>query len=230
MKNLLFFMCLLLSYSLFAQKDLSETRKIKLYLTGGMGVSYYRYNVKFFNQKIHGKYYRFASPNFRIGLMASKPISEKLALNAGLRVGLSMKRETLYEESRRTRMVRPYTFFNLDDGVSSANLYCIEIPMALQYTKGKTKIAIGGLYRYFISGVPVGTVGPVGFNYGSDLGITSSLSYEINDKIGIGLEYYVGSKVFARGLVHNDFGELIFYEARNRLAHITLGYKLKSRK
>ena len=71
---LILFVFLLLSSTSISSKAQIEVKdnpkNFKLYLTEGLGVSYFKYDVRNFNHKIHGQSYRFVAPNIRIGIAA----------------------------------------------------------------------------------------------------------------------------------------------------------------
>ncbi len=96
---LILFVFLLLSSTSISSKAQIEVKdnpkNFKLYLTEGLGVSYFKYDVRNFNHKIHGQSYRFVAPNIRIGIAAEKPVSKRLSLKTGLRIGMRIKRTSL---------------------------------------------------------------------------------------------------------------------------------------
>ena len=195
-----------------------SSKKIKLSLTGGLGVSYFRYDVRNLNQKIHNQSYRFGAPNIRMGIAADKPISKRLSLKTGLRIGMRIKRTSLYDE-QDLYLRYPYSFLDMDEKVSSSNSSFVEIPLGLQWTKKKIKIGISALYRDFA--VFTDARDPM------DFGIVPSFLYMFNDKFSIGFEYFVGYNEIGKYSVHDDFGKFIYFDYSNRFAQLTIEYRLK---
>ncbi len=212
-------LCFLVSIGGKAQTESAHnSRKIRLYTTGGFGVSYFKYDVRKFNHKIHGQSYRFAAPNIRIGIAAEKSISKSLSLKTGLRVGIRIKRTSLYDE-QDLYFRYPYSFLDMDEIVSSSNSSFVEIPVGLQWTRKKIKIGISVISRGFA--VFTDARDP------TDFGIVPSLLYTLNDKVSIGLEYFVGYNEFGRYSVHDDFGKFIYFDYSNRFAQLTVEFRLK---
>lgn len=212
-------LCFLVSINGMAQVDSNDSpRKVKLYATGGLGVSYFKYDVRNLNQKIHNQSYRFVAPNIRIGIAADKPISKNLSLKIGLRIGLRIKRTSLYDE-QDYYLVYPYSFLDINEIVSSSNSSFVEIPLGLQWTKKNVKIGLSAIYRDFA--VFTDARDPM------DFGIVPSLFYMLNDKFSIGFEYFVGYNEIGRYVVHDDFGKFIYFDYSNRFAQLTIEYRLK---
>lgn len=225
MKREIVIASLLLLFPLISYTQKEEDinpRKIKFYLTSGLGISYFHYDVRNLNQKINGRTHAFAAPNFRIGLTVDKPILINLYLRAGLRFGVRIKRDPLYEDFRITGIVYPYTFFYLDERVSGSNAYFVEIPIGLQYAKGRVKIGVEAVYRDFA--VFADANDPIEF------GILPSISYAMTSKANICLEYYIGFREVIRDVLHDDFGRDIYYTATSRFAQVKVEYKLTRKK
>ena len=216
--SILTVVCLLASISSKAQSEVRDSsKKIKISLTGGLGVSYFKYDVRNLNRKIHNQSYRFTAPNIRMGIAVDKPVSKRLSLKTGLRIGMRIKRTSLYDE-QDLYLRYPYSFLDMDEKVSSSNSSFVEIPFGLQWTKKKIKIGISAIYRDFA--VFTDARDPM------DFGIVPSVLYTLNDKVIIGLEYFVGYNEFGRYSVHDDFGKFIYFDYSNRFAQLTIEYKL----
>lgn len=202
-----------------AQSEVNDTsKKIKLSLTEGIGVSYFMYDVRNLNQKIHNQSYRFVTPNIRIGIAVEKPISKRLSIKTGLRIGMRIKRTSLYDE-QDYYLVRPYSFLDMDEKVSSSNSSFVEIPLGLQWTKKNIKIGLSAIYRDFA--VFTDARDPM------DFGIVPSFLYMFNDRISIGFEYFVGYNEIGKYSVHDDSGKYIYFDYSNRFAQLTIEYRLR---
>ncbi len=229
MKNFILFILstLLFSNISFAQNEPEKKReKIKLYYTGGAGVSYFHYDVRNLNKLIHGRSYKFMAPSFRMGMLAEIPIYRNFSITTGLRVGVRLKRESIYEVSRQRGLIYPYTFDYLDEEVSDFNSYSVEIPFGVQYSKGKIKVGVAGIYRdqgvNFDLGAELSNRGEI-----DDIGLVPSVSYAFNKNIAVGLEYYFGKMMPRFNSVHNDNGQDIYYGFSTRMAQFTIRYKMR---
>ncbi len=200
-------------------QEKENSKKIKLSWMEGLGVSYFHYNVKALNHKINNKSYRFETPNLRIGIVAEVPISQKISIKTGVRIGLRIKRTSIYEDYKLGGTVGSYTFTYLDERVSHSNSSFVEIPVGLQYNASKIKFGISAIYRDFA--IFTDALDPM------DFGILPNVSVAINNKISIGVEYYFSSYAVSEGIVHDNSGKNINYKSTNRFAQITMEYKLK---
>lgn len=219
--SILIVLSLLASISSRAQSGVNDrSKKIKLNVTGGLGVSYFKYDVRNLNKKIHNQSYRFAAPNIRIGIAADKPISKRLSLKTGLRIGVRIKRTSLYDE-QDYYLVYPYSFLDMNEKVSSSNSSFVEIPLGLQWTDKKIKIGLSAIYRDFA--VFTDARDPM------DFGIVPSFLYIFNDKLSIGFEYFVGYNEIGKYSVHDDFGKYIYFDYSNRFAQLMIEYRLKKK-
>lgn len=202
-----------------AQSEVNDnSKKIKLSLTGGLGVSYFKYDVRKFNHKINGQSYRFAAPNIRIGFAAQKSVSKRLSIKTGLRIGMRIKRTSLYDE-QDYYLVRPYSFLDMNEKVSLSSSSFVEIPLGLQWTKKNVKIGLSAIYRDFA--VFTDARDP------TDFGIVPSFLYMFNDRISIGFEYFVGYNKIGKYSVHDDSGKYIYFDYSNRFAQLTIEYRLR---
>ncbi len=217
-KGILLFFALLLSN--LAQSQEQSDRESRLYLTTGLGISHFRFNNRVFNQRIHGKYYRFPSLNLRIGFVYEKNLTERLSLTTGLRLGLRVRRSTIYGHLRQPSgvpaMDEPFTFWELDDLNMQRKDYLVEVPLGIQWKLKDVDWGVSGIARTFYT------------YYHLDYGLLFSARFPVNKQINLRAEYYVAVPwAFNADLtVHNDFGQQIIYRVKNRFGQITLEYRL----
>ena len=199
----------------------NNSKNIKLSITAGAGVSYFHYDVRNFNHKIHGQRYQFEAPNFRFGLLADQPTLKNVSIKGGLRVGVRFKRKPLYE-NYQPGLIYPYSFFGMDEQVSKSNSYFYEVPVSIVYTKQKIKIGAGVIYHASISVLAEGD--------GPDWGLIPSLAYSLSERLTVGVEYFYAVNKKGIDYVHDDNGRKIPFNYRNQFVHATIEYKLKMKK
>jgi hypothetical protein len=190
-------------------------KKVHLDLIGGLGLSYFHYDVENLNKPINGETHRFAAPNLRLGVAASRRIANRLTIRAGFRLGLRTRRSSLYDDVRTTGIVPPYTFYYIDESVSRFTYYFYEIPIGLEIGNNGLRVGLAGVFR---SKIPMGDF---------DVGTLPSLWYVPNNKFRIGAEYYVGTVVGIRDIVHDDYNNTISFGARTRSVQLTFDWRLR---
>lgn len=201
-----------------AQETSANNRKTRISAMNGIGFSYFLYDVNKLNRRIHGKRYQFEVPNFRLGLLVEQPISEKLSLKTGLRMGIRTKRKSIYPD-RSSGLVYPYSFYGMDEQVSSSWAYFYEVPLSIVYSQQKIRIGAGVLYHGWINILSEGS--------SPDLGLLPSLSYALNAKFTFGIEYFYALNERGVDYVHDDYGQNIPFRYRNQFVQFTVEYRLK---
>ena len=185
-------------------QNIDRTTESKYSFSGGMGVAFFYYDTKVIKQK-------FASPSFRAGIATYKKISRNLFLKYGFNLGIKLKTTPVYTDYSPST-VYAFSLFKLDQTNSAENHYFFEVPLNLQYKSKKIGISAGVMYRSFLQ---FDNIKYVNYSTANDFGLTPGVSYQINNKVKIGAEYYIGLIKFYQG------------EVRNHYAMLTLDYALQ---
>jgi len=211
---------LLVSVHLFkpclSQNNQLVNRKLSYSLTAGTGFSYFHYTSSEIKEK-------FASPEFRVGILAQKQLTDRFSIQSGLRLGLKLKTSPIYSEDDYVRYSY-HSIARIDKTTSQSDHYFIEIPLRFQYQHKKFGIGGGVVYRNLIQ---FDNYRYVNYFTTTDVGITPSLSYQINNRIRIGAEYFFGTIRFFEGTAMNESGNEINFKAYNRYAQISMEYSLR---
>lgn len=216
------FLILLLSFQFYSGSSQDgiffADKKIRYELSGGFGLSSFHYDKRNLNKRINGKSYHFETLNFKIGFSAEKPISRRWSLQSGLRLGLRLKRESIYSDPKLGNLVYPYSFFHQNDLVSKSSPIFIEIPLGILYQMKNSKVGLEVLHRSFTMNAD---------NEGVDWGIMPNFSYNLGARLALRGEYFIGKYKNSRDYIHDDFGNIIYFDFNTRYSMIMLTYKLK---
>ena len=216
MKHLIVFSILTISSISFAQTDAQPGKtKLSYSLAAGTGVSYFTYT----STKVKEQ---FASPEFRLDLGIQKQLTKKLSLHSGLRVGLKLKTTRIYSDQEYHSM-STRSLGSVDETQSRSDHYFIEIPLTIQYQYKKFKVGAGVVYRNLIQ---FNDTRYVIYNTTSDIGITPSLSYQLNNRLTLNTEYYFGTISFFKGRAYDNTQNPVAVKAYNRYAQISIAYSL----
>ncbi len=218
MKTCILLACLLPLFS-FAQTESNPiNRKLSYSITAGTGVSYFHYNSSLIKE-------HFASSEFRLGLGIQKQLTNNLSLQSGLRVGLKLKTSRIYNDQEYLAM--PFrSLGSVDETMSRSDHYFIEIPLSIHYQYKKFKAGAGVVYRNLVQ---FDDTRYVIYNTTSDIGITPSLSYQLNDRVTLNAEYYFGTISFFEGRAYDNYPNQVTYKAYNRYAQISIAYSLRKK-
>jgi hypothetical protein len=212
---ILLFVCFFLFKPCFGQENQSINRKLSYSLTGGTGFSYFHYNTSRIKEK-------FASPEFRVGILVQKQLTSRFSIQSGLRLGLKLKTNSIYSDNEN--LMRPHgSIADIDETTSKSDHYFLEIPLTFQYQYKKLRMGGGVVYRNLVQ---FDNYRYVNYYTTIDVGITPSVSYQLNDRISIGAEYYFGMIRFFEGTDWNPSAGQVNYKARNRYAQIFIAYSL----
>lgn len=215
MKNLIFLGAILLASQICIAQDITAfSRKWQYSITAGAGYSYYHYT----SNAIHEK---FAAPEFRAGINFRKPLSEKISINSGLRLGIRLRTARVYQPNEYMNGLQR-SLGSLDETSSKEDHYFFEIPLNVQYKYRNFRFGAGVVYRNLVQ---FDDTKYVNYMSTSDVGITPSVTYRLTTKLGIGAEYYIGTIRFFEGW-SRDSGNDIYIKARNRFAQLFITYSL----
>jgi len=202
----------------YGQDNQSINKKLQYSLTAGTGFSYFHYNSSEIKEK-------FASPEFRMGIMAQRQLTKEFSIYSGLRLGLKLKTSPIYSEDDYVRF--PYrSIAQIDKTTSQSDHYFIEIPLRFQYQYKKFGVGAGIVYRNLVQ---FDNNRYVSYFTTTDVGITPSLSYQLNNRFRIGAEYFFGMIRFFQGEGMSESGNEVDFKAYNRYAQISIEYSLRKK-
>jgi len=168
---------------------------------------------------------KFPTLEMRLGGGIVKPIGKKFELRSRFTFGVKFKREP-FNQPGQPYIIGP-PFMALDKLASNRNYYFIELPVAIQFNLPHPKLgfSLGVNYRHFL---PHNESSDYSMNR-REWGIISGISYHLNNKLHVGLDYYFGlTKIFSSaGLIDNqDFT----MDTRNQFFQLRFEYELHKKK
>jgi len=167
---------------------------------------------------------KFPTLEMRFGGGIIKPLTKHIELKSRLTFGVKFKREAF--NSPNLVIVGP-PFMQLDDVSSNRNHYFFEIPLILQFNFPHPKIgmSLGFNYRFFFPNNE-----SVDFlTNRREIGILPGISYRIDSKIEIGVDYFFGltEMYSASGTIDNQD---VSVQTHNRFAQIRFSYLINKTK
>lgn len=213
MKKIIFFYLWLCSTMVYSQTAESATgNDLQFSVLAAVGRSTFKSNPSSANS--------FASPEIRLGLSMTKPLSRLISVRTGFLTGVKIKTEAINKPGQNSTLGPPYS--DLDELASNRSHFFLEVPLSAQVnlTK-KVGLEFGGNYRFFM---PNNDNVDALTNRG-DAGLIGGASYKITKQLNIGLQYYFGlSKIYtSSGLINSQ--EFTF-DVRNEFALVRIEYLL----
>lgn len=219
MKALILLACLLPLFSFAQTEPNARIKKTSWELTGGAGVSYFAYSSS--KVKEH-----FASPDFRVGTLASRSLTDHLFFQYGLRLGVRLKTTSLNYDPMYVNVNTLPRVEELDKTSSQSDQFFFEIPIVLHYQLHQLGFSLGATYKNYIQ---FDNVRYRNYTSTRDVGINPGISYQITPRWRIGAEYYYGLMKFSERATSDQSMNPFTYKAYNRYAQISIAYSLRKK-
>ena len=165
---------------------------------------------------------KFPALELRLGAGIIKPVSKSIEIRTRLTFGTKFKRDAFNKPGQPYLIGPPY--LGLDELASNRNHYFVEIPVVVQFNLPHPKIgfSLGVNYRFFLphnSSVD-------DLTNRRELGLISGITYRLNKKIDMGLDYCAGlTKIYSpSGSIDS---QSFSANARNQFAQLRIDYRIK---
>lgn len=180
-KNLVIILFVLCS-SLASKGQVDQPARLIFNFDGGVNYSYLTYNFENGNN--------FQTPEIWIRGTLVKPLASHISIRSGL--GFGVKKKTKPYETTSLPTSSPYYSMmkQVDETMSSADHYYLEIPISIFYDFKKIRLGAGVLGRHYFNTASGSQPDWLSGSY--EVGIQPIIAYKFNKEISIELDYYAG--------------------------------------
>lgn len=197
---------------LTSRGQVNQSVRLTFKLDAGISYSFLTYNFENGN--------KFRTPEIWIRGTLVKPLTSNLTLSTG--IGVGVKKKTKPYETVTLPVSSPYYSMmkQVDETMSSADHYFLEIPISIFYDFRKIGFGAGVLGRHYFNTANGSQWDWLSSSY--EVGIRPSVTYKIARKICVGLDYYAGlSTLFSMATMDSDV-----LKVRNNFIGFNVSYRI----